>query len=85
MITHKTRKGEQPLMHVTHCLDLNNMPTKYYQNISNDIQVIEHTSFCLRMDRRTYLQEGRSEVPNGLWTLQIYGVTPHNLNPTNLF
>ena len=26
------------------------------------------------MDRRTNLQEGRSEVPNGLLPLQIYGV-----------
>ena len=29
------------------------MPTKYYQNISKGIKVIERTSFCLRTDRRT--------------------------------
>ena len=26
-------------------------------------------------DRRTDLQDGRSEVPNGPWSLQIYGVS----------
>ena len=30
---------------------------------------------------RTYLQGGRSEVPNGPWPLQIYGVNLTTLNP----
>ena len=46
-------KGEQPFLHPTHRLDLIYMPTKYYQNISKGIKVIEHTSFFLRTDRRT--------------------------------
>ena len=52
-ITQKTNKREQPFLHVTPRLDLIYMPTKYYQNISKDIKVIECTSFYLRMDRRT--------------------------------
>ena len=52
-ITQKASKGEQPFLHATHRLDPIYMPTKYYQNISKGIKVIERTSFCLRMDRRT--------------------------------
>ena len=38
------------------------------------------------MDRGTYVQEGCSEVPNGLWPLQIYGVNLTRLtNPTSPF
>ena len=33
------------------------------------------------MDRGTYLQDGSSEVPNGLWPLQIYGVNLTRLTP----
>ena len=51
-ITQKASKGEQPFLHVTHRLDPIYMPTKYFQNISKGIKVIERTSFCLRMDRR---------------------------------
>ena len=52
-ITQQASKGEQPFLHATHCLDPIYMPTKYYQNISKGIKVIERTSFCLRTDRRT--------------------------------
>ena len=52
-ITQKASKGEQPFLHATHRLDPIYMPTKYYQNISKGIKVIERTSFCLRTDRRT--------------------------------
>ena len=52
-ITQKANKGEQPFLHATHRLDPIYMPTKYYQNISKGIKVIERTSFCLRTDRRT--------------------------------
>ena len=42
----------------------------------------------LRTDGRTYLQDGCSEVPNGPWPLQIYGVNlkrfPHRVNLTRL-
>ena len=34
-----------------------------------------------QMDVRTYLQDGSSEVPNGPWPLQIYGVNLIRLTP----
>ena len=37
-------KGEQPLLHETHCLALICMPIKYHPNISKSIRVIEHTN-----------------------------------------
>ena len=43
----KASKGEQPFMHTTHCLGLINMYTKYHQNISKGISVIESISFPL--------------------------------------
>ena len=44
------RKGEQPFLHATHCFDHIYMPTKYYQNISKGMKVIERTNFCIRTD-----------------------------------
>ena len=61
-------------MHVAHHLDLIYMPAKYYKNISKGIKVIDRISFCLWTDGQTDIQEGHSEVPNGLWPLQIYAV-----------
>ena len=47
----KTSKEGQPFLHVTHRRDPIYMPTKYYENISKGIKVIERiystTSFCL--------------------------------------
>ena len=43
----KASKGEQPFLHTTHCLGLINMYTKYHQNISKGISVIESISFPL--------------------------------------
>ena len=43
-------KGEQPFLHATHCFDHIYMPTKYYQNISKGMKVIEHTNFCIWTD-----------------------------------
>ena len=33
------------------------------------------------IDRGTYIQDGHSEVPNGPWPLQIYGVNLTRLTP----
>ena len=41
--TQKDSKGKQPLLHVTHSLDLIYMPNKYYKIISKVMQVIERT------------------------------------------
>ena len=43
-------KGEKPFLHATHCFDHIYMPTKYYQNISKGMKVIEHTNFCIWTD-----------------------------------
>ena len=48
--TQKASKREQPFLHATHRLDAIYMPTRYYQNISKGIKIIERTSFCLRTD-----------------------------------
>ena len=46
-ITQMFSKGVEQVLNVTHPLDLIYIPTKYYQNISKGIQVIECTSFCI--------------------------------------
>ena len=46
-ITQNASKEEHPFLHMTHRLDLIYIPTKYYQNISKGIKVIERTSFPL--------------------------------------
>ena len=46
-IAQKSIKGELPFLHATHRLDPIYMPTKYYQNISKGMKVIERTSFPL--------------------------------------
>ena len=51
-ITQKDSKREQPFLHATHLPDLIYMPTKYYQNSSKGIKVIELTSFCLQTFRQ---------------------------------
>ena len=52
--TQRGSKGDQTFLHTLHSLDQIYMPTKYHQNISDGIKVIECTSFCLWVaDRQT--------------------------------
>ena len=62
-ITQKASKGEQPFLHATHRLDPIYMPTKYYQNISKGIKVIERTSFCLQTDGQTDGRQADRYIP----------------------
>ena len=62
-----------PFLHGKHRLDLIYMYTKYHQNISKGIKVIERTSFFLQTDRRT--DEGQADcyIPRTLlaWGIKV--------------
>ena len=79
-MTQKCSKREEPYYCMRHTLLTGYIWLPNIIKISLRVLKLLSTQ-ALSTDGQTYLQDGRSEVPNGMWPLQIYGVNLTRLTP----